>query len=93
MEETKKLFSINCFPWTVYQMWYYLYYKIAKTRFFTSVASISQQIQPLPEFDKPGFQAVRALDLLSEEEVGPALLPSASYPSDHLAITAARVHH
>eukprot|EP00981_Chlorochromonas_danica_P002033 scaffold416_cov161-Ochromonas_danica.AAC.1 len=60
----------------------------SETRFFTSVASISQQIQPLPEFDKPGFQAVRALDLLSEEEVGPALLPSASYPSDHLAILA-----
>ena len=35
-----------------------------------------------------GVRALGALDLLSEEEVGPGFLPSPSYPSDHIAIAA-----
>jgi len=35
-----------------------------------------------------GVRALGALDLLSDDEVGPGFLPSPSYPSDHIAIAA-----
>lgn len=35
-----------------------------------------------------GLRAVAALDLFSEEQLGATLLPSAMYPSDHIAIAA-----
>ena len=38
--------------------------------------------------DAPGMRATAALDLYSEEEMGPNLIPSESYPSDHLSIAA-----
>lgn len=36
----------------------------------------------------PGIRAVSALDLYSTSDIGPALLPSETYPSDHLCIAA-----
>lgn len=46
--------------------------------------------QLIPESDTPqsGFRAKEVLDLYDEDEVGPGLLPSERYPSDHLAIAA-----
>ena len=46
--------------------------------------------QLIPESNtlQSGFRAKEVLDLYNEEEVGPGLLPSERYPSDHLAIAA-----
>ncbi|KAJ1439779.1 Endonuclease/exonuclease/phosphatase [Ochromonadaceae sp. CCMP2298] len=54
--------------------------------FLKSVASLSQQLQPLQQFGNPGFLAHTALDLFTEEQVGEARLPSAQHPSDHIVI-------
>jgi hypothetical protein len=55
-----------------------------------SVGALSSYFKPKArntEIDgRPGLQAVSALDLFSEEEVGPELMPSKSYPSDHVAL-------
>lgn len=51
------------------------------------VKTISKQLQS-PTYGRPGMQAVAALDLFSEEEIGPQLMPSSTYPSDHLSIAA-----
>jgi hypothetical protein len=61
---------------------------ISESSFLSSLALISQQFQPLPQFGRPGIQAVSALDLYSEEEIGAELIPSKFYPSDHLSIAA-----
>lgn len=39
-------------------------------------------------YSSAGLKAVAALDLFSEEQLGQTLLPSAMYPSDHVAIAA-----
>mmetsp|Transcript_4094 Transcript_4094/g.5658 ORF Transcript_4094/g.5658 Transcript_4094/m.5658 type:complete len:676 (+) Transcript_4094:3-2030(+) len=56
--------------------------------FLSGVASISQQIQPLQQLGRPGIQAVSALDMYSDEQIGAELMPSRDYPSDHLSIAA-----
>lgn len=38
--------------------------------------------------DWAGIQAVSALDVYSEEDIGEELMPSKDYPSDHLSIVA-----
>lgn len=62
--------------------------KQSEKQFFSGVASLSQQIQPLPQYGRPGFLPLTVLDLFSEDEIGESLLPSEMYPSDHLAIGA-----
>ena len=37
---------------------------------------------------KPGFRPISALELFKTEDIGESLLPSALYPSDHVAIAA-----
>lgn len=56
--------------------------------FLKSVVSLSQKLQPLPQYGNPGFEAIAALDILSDEEIGPSYIPSKDYPSDHLSIVA-----
>lgn len=41
-----------------------------------------------PPKQLPGFQAVAILELFTEEDLGPDLLPSETYGSDHVAIAA-----
>ena len=53
-----------------------------------SVKTLSKQLQTLPQFGNPGMQALGVLDLLTEEQVGPELLPNANYPSDHVSFVA-----
>ena len=48
----------------------------------SSAVSMSRRFRPV------GIRAKAVLDLLPAKIVGPALLPSAIYPSDHLAIAA-----
>ena len=55
---------------------------------FRSVASLGLQLQPLPQYGTPGFQACAAVDIFSDEEIGLDFLPSARYPSDHIALVA-----
>jgi exonuclease III len=51
--------------------------------------SVSLSEVPLNERNAcVGIRATSVLDLLTDEEVGPKLLPSASYPSDHISIVA-----
>jgi len=52
------------------------------------VKTISKQLQSSSQYGNPGVQPVKVLDLLSEEQVGPTLLPNAKYPSDHVSIVA-----
>ena len=39
-------------------------------------------------FGRPGLQPLGLLDIYTDEEIGPELIPSVNYPSDHLAIAA-----
>lgn len=59
-----------------------------ETFFLRSVATISQRLQPLPQYGHPGFEAVAALDIFGDDDLGPDLIPSERYPSDHLSIAA-----
>ena len=59
-----------------------------ETFFLRSVATISQRLQPLPQYGHPGFEAVAALDIFGDDDLGPGLIPSELYPSDHLSIAA-----
>lgn len=59
-----------------------------ETFFLRSVATISQRLQPLPQYGHPGFEAVAALDIFGGDDLGPGLIPSELYPSDHLSIAA-----
>lgn len=62
--------------------------KIAESRFFDKLAEIGTNIQKFPEYGRPGFQPVAALDLYPDKYLEPDLIPSKDYPSDHLAIAA-----
>lgn len=57
---------------------------LAKLSFFGQ----KMQQRPLDLEARPGLQPVSVLDLYTAEQVGEALMPSADYPSDHLAIAA-----
>jgi len=59
-----------------------------ETFFLRSVATISQRLQPLPQYGHPGFEAVAALDIFCDDDLGPGLIPSELYPSDPLSIAA-----
>lgn len=52
------------------------------------VKTISKKLQTSSQYGNPGLQAVAALDLLSDEQIGPTLLPNTRYPSDHVSIVA-----
>lgn len=54
----------------------------------SSVGSLSMQILPLKKYGRPGFQAVSALDVFSDNEIGQTLIPSEFYPSDHISLVA-----
>eukprot|EP01035_Chromulina_nebulosa_P021865 gene21865-28304_t len=60
------------------------------SKVFKTVGSLlkSQSILPIKKYGRPGFQAVSALDVFSDEEVGENFNPSATYPSDHISIVA-----
>jgi nocturnin len=63
--------------------------KLTQKMIRASVGALSDYFTAKQATDgRPGFQAVAALDLFSEEEMGESLLPSVRYPSDHLAIAA-----
>lgn len=53
-----------------------------------SVKTLSKRLQDTSQYGNPGMQAIGVLDLLSDDQVGPALLPNADYPSDHVALVA-----
>ena len=57
---------------------------------YTTTRDTSNDGQLIPESDTPhsGFRAMEVLDLYDEDQIGPGLLPSERYPSDHLAIAA-----
>ena len=57
-------------------------------RWFGKIAKVSQSLQPLPQYGRPGFEAAFVLDVFGEDEIGPDRLPSDKYPSDHLSICA-----
>ena len=52
------------------------------------VKTISKKLQTPSQYGNPGLQAVSVLDLLSDEQIGPTLLPNTRYPSDHVSIVA-----
>jgi nocturnin len=54
----------------------------------SNVGTLSQKLTPLKQYGRPGFQAVRAIDVFSEEEIGKDFIPSEKYPSDHISIVA-----
>eukprot|EP01038_Epipyxis_sp_PR26KG_P011923 gene11923-15955_t len=62
--------------------------KLITERPETLLVSLSQKISPLPQYGRPGLQAVQALDVLSYDQIGETCLPSKEYSSDHLAICA-----
>jgi endonuclease/exonuclease/phosphatase family metal-dependent hydrolase len=62
--------------------------KNSETVFLSNVGSWTQKLVPLPQYGRPGFQPVAALDVFPDDELGDAGLPSAAYPSDHIAIAA-----
>jgi hypothetical protein len=47
-----------------------------------------EEISLLSSVQVPGFQTVAVLEPFTAEEVGPNLLPSDTYGSDHIAIAA-----
>jgi nocturnin len=61
---------------------------ISKSSVLSDVGGLTQQILPLKQYGRPGFQSVQALDVLSDDEVGPNYIPSDTYPSDHISIVA-----
>lgn len=60
----------------------------SEDKFFSGVASFSQQLQPLQQYGRPGFRTLAVLDVFREEKLEPQLIPSSFYPSDHIAIAA-----
>lgn len=59
----------------------------ASTASNTVTSSASSTTSPIPEV-QVGIRTTAVLDLFTTQEVGESLLPSPSYPSDHLAIAA-----
>ena len=61
--------------------------RYAETMIRARVGALSNYFRAKENDDgRPGLQCVGALDVFSDDEMGDGLIPSESYPSDHIAI-------
>ena len=61
--------------------------RYAETMIKARVGALSNYFRAKENEDgRPGLQCVAALDVFSDDEMGEMLIPSESYPSDHIAI-------